>query len=126
MRFFIVFLVVLLSGCSLCEKKQPIRYDQNNVIRQERKRIIEDKIFTLSEADKIELKKAYSSMRFALNISEKSYEDKVEILKNKYFTQKQILDPIITLDLQVSSELEARRMIEAKHLIYNALQTLEK
>lgn len=125
MKYAVSLLVMFLLGCYCCEKKPLFRTDSNNLIREDRKRIIEERVIVLSDWEKNEVKKAYLSMRFALNLSDKKYKDKVLSLKNKYSTEENVLRSITELDMQVSSELMLGRRIEARHLIHNALEALD-
>lgn len=122
MKYFI-FIIFLFCGCSICDKRE-VRDDQNNIIREDNKKIIENSSSHLSDWEKNEVKKSYLSMKFSLDASKETYKNKVVVLREKYSSYNGVLDLIIILDNQVSRELEVGRIIEAKHIIYNALNAL--
>lgn len=126
MKIICIIVILVLCGCSVCEKKQPIRDYNNNIVRENNKDIIKERAAILSEKDKIEIRKAYLSMDFALDAGEKTYKNKVRDLKNKHSMNKDVLDLIVILDNQVYKYVETFNIIEAKHLIHNAIRSLEK
>lgn len=123
---FLILFLLFGSGCSLWKTENSHNINDNNKNRDNINRSVDDLIFNLSPNERKELNGIFDSMRFALNIGEDKYKQRVDFIKNQYSTENRILEPVLLIDLNVNRELNLKNKIEAKHILLNAIKKTEQ
>lgn len=125
MKFVLLFLLIVTCGCSArTSTPPPLRSIDNNILREERVLNLQEIVQKMDFIEKSDTKYAIISLKYAIKNGEKAYREKFIEVQNIH---KNILvsDFLDTLDIQVTTELEAKNKIEAKLAIDRAFNLVK-